>query len=195
MRLLLIALIAFMTLSSTFAWDPGPMPGATIKNALLYLMMLVLVLRATMDRSFRVQLAAIPVTFSVLIAYAIFSYLAVVLVIQYPNYNIIKQGMNLKGMVDQLAFFLVFFYGLRSDKDALFFLKLLLAAWAFSHVVAVLDAIGIVHIGDVEQREDGRVQGVVGEANQYGAFVALSLPGMISAAITTRGKWRLMWII
>jgi O-Antigen ligase len=195
MRLLLIALIAFMTLSSTFAWDPGPMPGMTIKNALLYMMMVALVLRASMDRSFRLQLAAIPVTFSVLIAYAIFSYLAVVLVIQYPNYNIIKQGMNLKGMVDQLAFFLVFFYGLRNDKDALFILKILLFAWALSHVVAVLDAIGIVHIGDVEQREDGRVQGVVGEANQYGAFVAMSLPGMIGAAITTRGKWRLMWII
>ena len=195
MRLLLIALIGFMTLSSTFAWDPGPAPGLTIKNALLYLMMVALVLRVSLDRNFRIQLAAIPVTFSILIAYAIFSYLAVVLVIQYPHYDIIKNGMNLKGMVDQVTFFLVFFYGLRSDKEALFILKILLFAWALSHVVAVLDAVGIMHVGDVEQREDGRVQGVVGEANQYGAFVAMSLPGMVAAAIISRGKYRLMWIV
>ena len=83
-------------------------------------------------------------------------------------------------LVDQMLFFLVFFYGLRSNEDALTVLKVLLAAWAVSHIVAVLDATGMFHIGDIEQRSDGRVQGAVGESNQYGAFVALSLPAIVA---------------
>ena len=75
-------------------------------------------------------------------------------------------------LVDQMLFFLVFFYGLRSNEDALTVLKVLLLAWAVSHILAVLDATGIFHIGDIEQRSDGRVQGAIGESNQYGAFVA-----------------------
>ncbi len=84
-----------------------------------------------------------------------------------------------------MLFFLVFFYGLRSNEDALTVLKVLLAAWAISHIVAVLDAIGMFHVGDIEQRSDGRVQGAVGESNQYGAFVALSLPAIV-ALVTIR---------
>ncbi len=59
----------------------------------------------------------------------------------------------------------MFFYGLRSNEDALTVLKVLLAAWALSHIMAVLDATGVFHIGDIEQRSDGRVQGAVGESN------------------------------
>ena len=36
MRFFLIALIGFLTLSAVFNFDPGPMPGIKIKNALLY---------------------------------------------------------------------------------------------------------------------------------------------------------------
>lgn len=193
MRLLLIALIGFMTLSGAFAFDPGPAPGLTIKNALLYVLTLGLLLRFSLDKDFRIELPAIPVTFSVLILYAILSYLAVILVIRYPYYEVVRNGLNLKGLVDQLLFFLVFFYGIRSNKDAVFLLKCLLTAWALSHVVAVLDATGLIHFGEVEQRSDGRVQGVVGESNQYGAFIALSLPVMIAAALWARGLQRAFW--
>ena len=72
-------------------------------------------------------------------------------------------------------------------------LKVLLAAWAVAHVMAVLDATGLAHVGDIEQRSDGRVQGAVGESNQYGAFVALSLPAIVAMVTNTRGIWRLFW--
>jgi O-antigen ligase len=74
-------------------------------------------------------------------------------------------------------------------------LKVLLAAWAISHIVAVLDATGMFHVGDIEQRSDGRVQGAVGESNQYGAFVALSLPAIVALVTITRGMWRVFWIV
>ena len=60
--------------------------------------------------------------------------------------------------------------------------------------MAVLDATGVFHVGDIEQRSDGRVQGAVGESNQYGAFVALSLPAIVALVTITRGTWRMFWM-
>jgi hypothetical protein len=44
MRFLLIALVLFLTASAVFGFDPGPLPGIKIKNALLYLIVLALML-------------------------------------------------------------------------------------------------------------------------------------------------------
>lgn len=196
MRFLLIALILFMVASTVFGFDPGPMPGVKIKNGLLYFIMLGLMLRVTLDRSYRIQLPAVPVMFGLMIGYGLLTYLAIVLVIDYPRYDPILAGMVLKNsLFDQLMFFLVFFYGLRTNEDALTVLKVLLAAWALSHIFAVLDATGIFHVGTIEQRGDGRVQGLIGESNQYGAFVALSLPASVALIFVTRGAWRLFWIV
>jgi O-antigen ligase len=98
-------------------------------------------------------------------------------------------------LIDNLFFFLVFFYGTKSDEDAMVILKWLLVAWAFAHAIAVLDAFGIVRVGDVELRRDGRVQGTIGESNQYGAYVALSVPAIVALAFTTRNLFlRMVWI-
>jgi O-antigen ligase len=196
MRFLLISLVLFLTASAVFGFDPGPLPGVKIKNALLYLIVLGLMLRMTLDRGFRVQLPGVPILFGILIGYALLTYVAIVLVIDYPRYQVVQAGFILKNsLVDQMLFFLVFFYGLRSNEDALTVLKVLLTAWAISHIVAVLDATGMFHVGDIEQRSDGRVQGAVGESNQYGAFVALSLPAIVALVTMTRGMWRVFWIV
>lgn len=195
MRFLLIALILFLVASTVFGFDPGPAPGVKIKNALLYLIMLGLMLRVTLDRSYRIQLPGVPVLYGIMIGYALLTYLAIVLVIDYPRYDPIFAGFVLKNsLFDQMLFFMVFFYGLRSNEDALTVLKVLLVSWAVSHIFAVLDATGMFHFGDIEQRSDGRVQGAIGESNQYGAFVALSLPAIVALIMTTRGIWRLFWM-
>lgn len=195
MRILLMAYILFMTLSQSFAFDPGPAPGLKIRNAIMYLLLLGLVLRATTGRGLRLQQPAVPVVFSVLIGYALLTYVAILLVIDYPHYDVVYSGLFLKSsLIDQMLGFLVFFYGCRSDKDALLVLKLLLGCWALAHVVAVLDAIGLVHIGDIERDENNRVQGAIGEPNQYAAFVASSLPALIALMATAKSAMRkLFW--
>jgi len=194
MRFLLVALIGFLTLSSVFDWDPGPAPGVKIKNAILYLLATGLLFRMAVDRKFVLQLPAMTTSFAVLIGWSILSYLAIVLVIDYPHYDVLKNAFDLKNLaVDQLLFFLVFFYGVRSPKDAMFVLHCLLLSWVLSHLIAVLDATGFVQIGDLERRDDGRVQGLVGESNQYGAFVSLTLPALVAAAVATRGVMRWFW--
>ena len=195
MRFLLIALVLFLTASAVFGFDPGPLPGIKIKNGLLYLIVLGLMLRVTLDRSYRAQLPGVPILFAIMIGYALFTLAAIVMVIHYPRYDPLFAIFQVKNqLIDHLLFFLVFFYGLRSNEDALSVLKVLLAAWAVSHIVAVLDATGVFHIGDIEQRSDGRVQGAVGESNMYGAFVAFTLPATIAMMTITRGMWRIFWV-
>ncbi len=195
MRFLLIVLILFLVASTVFGFDPGPAPGVKIKNALLYLVLLALMLRVTLDRSYRIQLPGVPILYGIMIGYGLLTYLAIVLVIDYPRYDPVFAGFVLKNsLFDQMVFFLVFFYGLRTNEDALSVLKVLLAAWALSHIFAVLDATGLFHVGDIEQRRDGRVQGAIGESNQYGAFVALSLPAIVALILMTRGVGRWFWM-
>lgn len=195
MRFLLVALVALLTLSSAFAWDPGPAPGLKLKNAILYMLALGLMLRASMDKDFRLQLPAIPAAFALWIVYAIVSFVAIVMVIQYQHYDPLKNALDLKGLVDQMLFFLVFFYGLRSEQDTVRMLKFLLIAFALSHFMALLDAFNVVSFGAIERREDGRVQGAIGESNQYGAFVAMTLPAVLAMAFMTRGVQRLGWFL
>lgn len=195
MRFLLATLTFFLTLSSVFSWDPGPAPGVKIKNFILYLLAMGLLFSFAMGRRFKIQLPAMNVTFAVLIGYSILTYLAIILFIEYPRYDALTSAFDLKNRaVDYMLFFLVFFYGARSEKDAVFVLKCLLLSWIVSHAVAVLDALGVMQLGDIERRGDGRVQGAVGESNQYGAFVALTLPAAISMAAALRGWQRWFWI-
>jgi O-antigen ligase len=196
MRVLLLLLVAAITLSTAFDIDPGPAPGVKIKNFLLYLIALSLILNAIVRRDFKLQLPSIPALHLVLIGYAMMSVLIIVLMLDYPRYDAVRAVFMVKNiLIDNMFFFMVFFYGPKSDEDALLVLKGLLAAWAFSHAIAVLDAFGVVHVGDVELRGDGRVQGTIGESNQYGAFAAVSVPPMIALAFATRNVLlRLFWI-
>jgi len=195
MPYVLATLTLFLTLSSVFSWDPGPAPGVKIKNFLLYMLIMGLVLSYANGHKFKIQLQSMNVAFIVLIGYSIFTYLAIVLFIDYPRYDMLTSAFDLKNRgVDYLLFFLAFFYGARSEKDAKFVLTCLLLSWVISHFVAVLDAFGYVQIGDIERRGDGRVQGAVGESNQYGAFVALTLPAAVAMALASKGWRRWFWL-
>src|ERR1044072_3105555 len=96
MRFLLIALIGSLMLAVALGIDPGPAPGLNIKNALLYMIMLALLVRGTLDRRYRIQMPSIPLVFIALIGYAVLMYLMVVLVIHYPRYDVIRNGIFLK---------------------------------------------------------------------------------------------------
>src|SRR5678816_2549292 len=108
MRFMLIALIGFLMLAIALGFDPGPLPGLNVKNAMLYLIMLLLLLRVTLDRRYRIQMPSIPLVFLALLGYSILTYAVVVLVIHYPGYNWLPMGILLKNLLaDQMLFFLV----------------------------------------------------------------------------------------
>ena len=134
------------------------------------------------------------VAFLVQIAYAIFTWLLAGLVIEYQGYNFIASGIKLKsGLIDYYIFFLVFLFGVRNAEDGLKVIKWILVGAIFANLCTILDAAGIVNLG-FKERIDGRTQGAMGESNQYAAYIILFIPGMIAAAVGSRGLMRLAWL-
>lgn len=194
MRFMLAALIALVVTQDIFDLPLSLAPGLSAKNALLYALAAALAFKMAVQ-GFRLELRAVHVCFAALIGYAALSLLAARWVIDYPRYDVVHSAINLKsGLVDQAIFFLVFFHGLRETANAAATLRVLLLAVVIGNTTGVLDALGIVQIGELDARTDGRMNGVMGEANQYAAFVSLFLPALAAAVIASRGLWRPIWL-
>jgi hypothetical protein len=63
----------------------------------------------------------------------------------------------------------------------------------FANLATILDTIGVINLGYAE-RIDGRTQGALGESNQYAAYIVLFLPGLVAAAVGSRGILRFAWL-
>jgi len=195
MRFMLAALIIFVSISDIFDLQMSLAPGLSAKNLLLYMLAAGLALKMTISGNMKVELRGLHAAFAVLIAYSILSMLAAYFVVGYPRYKLVESAINLKSrLVDQAIFFLVFFYALRESKNAYSIMKLMLLAVMFANIAAVLDAWGFIQIGELEERADGRMQGVMGESNQYAAFVCTFLPALVAAVMWSRGVRRLVWL-
>ncbi len=76
--------------------------------------------------------------------------------------------------------FLLFFYGVTSADEALSLIHVFLWMMVFGNLLALVDGFNIIDLGIIQQREDGRIGGPMGESNQYGAFLALILPATVA---------------
>ena len=194
MRYLLAGLLLFLTAAEVFSWDVSMGPGLSIKNAVLYLIAMFLLFRIAVTRGEGLDAGPVHVFFVILISYAMVTWLTAGLIIEYPGYDLIASAIRLKSeLIDHFIFFLVFYYGASTRRDALTVLKGLLLAALFANAMTVADVSGYIDLG-FEERESGRTEGALGEANQYAAFIILFLPGMIAALLRTRGVWRLFWL-
>jgi O-antigen ligase len=193
-RYLLAGLLLFLTAAEVFSWDVSMGPGLSVKNAVLYLIAMFLVFRIAVSRGERLDAGPVHVFFVILISYAVVTWLTAGLIIEYPGYDLIASAIHLKSeLIDHFIFFLVFYYGASTRRDALTVLQGLLLAAVFANLMTVADVTGYIDLG-FEERESGRTEGALGEANQYAAFIILFLPGMIAAALQLRGLWRLFWL-
>jgi hypothetical protein len=162
----------------------------------LYLLLMAILMMYAVRRDFKLQLAGIFGSFAALIGYAIFSTAVVVVFVQYPGYKLITAFTQLKSLpFDFVAFFFVYFYGLKTRRDAMTVLYSIMAIVVLVNVVSGLDAFDILHIQSIRQGEDtDRVQGIIGEANQYGAYIAWFLPALVAMTITAGKRWRAFWL-
>lgn len=194
MTLALAAVVVFLAVADGANVQLSLGYGLSVKNAILYCVLVGLAAKIVIQHSFELELRGLHAQFIVLIAYSMLSYVICAFVIDYSRYDYIHSAMMLKGkIVDHFIFFLVFFYGLRESGNAHRLVRFLLMGAVFANALAVLDALGFVRLGDFEIRDDGRVGGVIGESNQYGAYAAMLLPGMVAAALTARGIRRTLW--
>jgi O-antigen ligase len=196
MPVLLTLFVVYLMMVQTFALDIGLGPGLSLKNGILYLLFAFLLMRFAVRRNFRLQMGGVFGGFAVLLGYAIASTVAIMLFIQYPGYKFMTALTQFKGLpFDFLAMFFVFFYGLQTRRDVRLVLVSVLAMAVFANVVSGLDALGIVPLETIEVGETSdRVQGVMAEHNQYGAFIAFFIPLLVAAVVTARRWRRLLWL-
>lgn len=195
MRVFLSAVIALFVVQDVFALSLSLGPGLSAKNAALYMLAAVLAFKIAVQRNYSFDARALHLCFGLLIAYSILTYFLAAFIIEYPHYKVIESGIRLKtAWIDRAIFFLVFLYGLRRTANAHALLSVLLAAVALANTIAVLNALGVVQMGQMGELDNGRVQGMMGEPNQDAAFVALFLPALFGAMMTSHGIKRLLWL-
>lgn len=195
MPILIGLMLAIEMYCDVFQLEASIAPGLSVKNGMLYLLAAVIAFRIVASRNFRFELPRLQSAFLLLIAYAIVTWLIAWKIIQYDNYPGIDNGILLKGtLADFYIFFIVCLYGITSVDEAIIALSALLLVCAGANLVTVSDTVGLTHLGLIDVRDDGRVEGALGEANQYAAFLTLLIPLYAAAAYTTRTLWRLVWV-
>jgi hypothetical protein len=184
----------FLLATQVLRWDLTLATGLSAKNVVIYLLAMFLALRLVIARTSVMAAGQMQSAFLVQIAYAICTWLIAALVIKYQGYDLVSSGIKLKGtLVDYYIFFLVFLFGVRTLEDGMKVLKWILAGAIFANLATILDAGGIINLG-YQERPDGRTQGAIGESNQYAAYIILFIPGLIAAAVASRGVMRLAWL-
>jgi O-antigen ligase len=197
MAVMLSIFMGYLITVQALALDVGLGPGLSLKNAILYVFLLFIMMRYAVQRDFRLELGGIFGSFALLLGYAIVSTVVVVVFLQYPGYKIFTAMTQFKGLpFDFLAFFTVFFYGLKTRRDVNIVLTTILFVAVITNIVSGLDAVGIVPLATINKGETSdRVQGILGEHNQYGAFLVFFIPPLIAAVVSSRGLRRGFWLV
>ena len=87
MRYLLALLIFFLTTADVLGWTASLAPGLSVKNAMLYLILLALAARFAVRGGMRMELPRIHCGSVYLLVYAMLTWLAAGFLIQYKTFN------------------------------------------------------------------------------------------------------------
>jgi O-Antigen ligase len=190
-RYLLVLLFFVMLMSRALGFDLSLGPGLSVKNALLYVTCGLMLIETAIARNRKIELLPVIVPFGLLFAYALASWLLIVLLLDIPTYSPRETLITLKTkLADQILMFLVFYYGVASLKDAIWLTKALIWIIILGNVVTVVDTWNIPDLGIITAREDGRVDGVLGSSNDFAAMVAFFLPATVAMYWTEQGVRR-----
>jgi O-antigen ligase len=199
MRNLLALLIVCTTAADVFGWSLSLAPGLSVKNGMIYLLLLALTARFIVGGGIRLELPRFHLWFGILLAYATLTWLAAGIVIQYKAFDFLSSGINLKALFEDATVFVLFFYGSRTLQDAEFQLKCLLLAVATANAVAIGNVVGVFNIGftviGTEGNLAGRVYGAFGHANETAALIVCLLPAYIATAQSGRRFTALLWVL
>jgi hypothetical protein len=189
----LLFLFTVLLVTEMLEWDLGIAPGLSVKNALLYLAFALVMIDWALNRNRRLEAMSVILPIVLCIGYAVFTLAFVVMIVDYPGYTILDALVALKRILfDRLIIFLVFFYGLLRSRDATWLIKGIFWVFIIVNLISVMDALKIADLGLIDEREDGRIGGPVGESNQYALYLALFLPGVVALFLLERGVRRVL---
>lgn len=180
-RFFILLLLTVLLVATTFGWDLSLAPGLSVKNGFLYLIMGLYLTEAAVLRNQRFELPAVVVPFALYVAYALLSWFIAAFVVQPDYYNPLSTAISLKGeRIDHFIIFLLFFYSVSTSQEALGLIRVFLWMIVLGNLLTVVDGFNIPDLGIIQPREDGRLGGPMGESNQYGALLALTVPAVIA---------------
>lgn len=187
-RYLVFLLFFSLLAGSAVGMDLSLAPGLSVKNALLYSIVAGIAFESVVTHNRRIELVSVNAPFAALIAYALFTWLVVVLIVDYPGYRPFRTLIYFKSnFADHFLVFLVFFYGVMNLRDGLWLLRM--AAWVvvFTNIVMVADVLNFPHLGLAGIDSDGRLTGPMGHSNVYGAFLVLTIPVTAALCVSVSG--------
>jgi hypothetical protein len=196
-----LTLFALLFAAETVGVDLVLVRGLSVKNIVLYLFLFGIVLETILDnKPKKVELLAIHLSFLGLLAYALVTW------VFFTHSNILELSYKTMGgefsafmplarikafLIDRYAFFLAFFYGVATIDDSRWVLKRIIWIVIAGNVLTLIDAFNIPDLGIIQQRDDSRVSGPLGESNQYAAFSLLFLPSTAILAVVARDAARI----
>lgn len=188
MHVLLFSLFFVLFASRTLGFDLSLAPGLSVKNAFLYLIFAALALETALTRRKKLELLPIFVPFGLYVYYAVMTWVVVLLLIEYQGYSPRSTLISLKsGPVEHFLVLLIFFYGTATRLHGAWVLRNMVWLIIVGNVVTVIDVVNIPDLGLIEEREDGRVGGTIGNSNEFGAFLAFFMPAIIALYWTEKG--------
>lgn len=200
MRYLLALLIILLTTADVFGWNLSLAPGVSVKNGMIYLILLALAARFVVRRGMHLELPRVHLWFGVLLAYATLTWLIAGVLIQYKAFDLRSSGFDLKILLyDNAVVAAMFLYGTRTLVDVEFVLKCLLLAVAAANAIAIGNVAGVFDIGvtvvGTEGNLLGRIYGAFGHANDTAALIVCLLPAYIAAAFSGGRVATVLWVL
>jgi len=192
---LLIALFSFMLFEVPLGLDVNLAPGLSIKNAFLYILLVAIVIQASaVNKAFRISLLSLHSIFIALIAYIAISWAISATGHIEIDYPIFGSFILLKTtVIDQYMFMFVYLYALTSHKQVLYVARALVWVVVISSFLTLIDLLNIPDLGIFEEdKNEGRVQGPVGQPNRYGGFLAFWIPVCVGTYWTGRTSGKIV---
>lgn len=187
-------LFAVLLISEMLGIKLGVSQGLSAKNILMYVLLTIIGLNAALSTNKgENKIGFAHAGFLFLIIYAFISWqLTSVAQPLIPGIDSMSRLTSLKGMlVDHYLFFIIFYYSITTIKDGIWMVKSMLVLIFLTTAITIVDVYDIPDLGIIKQMERGsnagRVQGPLGEPNQYASFLVLFIPSYIGMAYYNRG--------
>jgi hypothetical protein len=192
-RYLLMLLYVLSAAEGTFELSLGIVMGLSATNLLLYVLIFSILARAVLTNTdIQIPMLGVHIAFGVFVAYAVLSWALYSLFD--PTYPGFRALIALKNeIVDNYLFFLVFFFGTNNYEEAKRMFLFALHLIALMTILTIFDTSAFLDLGIMGHDGDGRVEGPIGSANQYGAFMAFFVPIFGAMAMGSKGIARLYW--
>src|ERR1700753_212861 len=133
MRWMFVFLVALLIVSDFLGHNPGLGPGLSVKNAFLYMIAMALVFRMALSGEYKFRMPSLHVAWGMWVGYAILTFFAAWLVIQYHSYDAKQSAIALKSdLIDSCIYCFAAFYGIQNQKDYRAVLVAIMAAVGIS---------------------------------------------------------------